>query len=367
MGADQSPFSAIKAALMSKGHKLIEWMRRQSPGGGPFRRDGCLFCSSIAERGMRAGKLRRGSVLGSLTVGSVMVGSSQNRLIDVAAHKLRRAALPLTLAATSLTMLVTAFVAPAPALDAPAAGAGRQTTPLPMFKDPRAALRAGIESYHAGDSAKSVTALRYAAEGGESLAQWKLGRMYADGDGVGRDDAKAYDYFSRLVEQFADDEPDPRERSLAANAFVAVGLYLRDGVASARIEPDLPRAVELFRYAATYFRNADAQYHLASMYLDGVGVKRDARQSVNWLELAARKGHPQAQALLGRLMFNGESGVSGQRPRGLMYLTLARDSVAGAPTEQWIVDLHAKALAAASEDDRKAAVSMLEGYLRDRN
>jgi len=264
-------------------------------------------------------------------------------------------------------MLVTAFVDPAPALDAPAARTGRETTPLPMFKDPRAALRAGIESYHAGDAATTVTALRYAADGGEPLAQWKLGRMYAEGDGVTRDDAKAYDYFSKLIEHFSDDEPDPRERSMAANAFVAVGLYLRNGVAAAKIEPDLDRAFELFRYAATYFRNADAQYHLARMYLEGAGVKKDLRQSVNWLELAARKGHPQAQAVLGRMIFNGEAGGSAQRPRGLMYLTLARDAVSGSAGEQWIVDLHAKALDSASEADRKAAVALLEDYLRERN
>ncbi len=261
-------------------------------------------------------------------------------------------------------MLTTALVGPAPALDAPTARAP-ETTPLPIFKNPRAALRAGIESYHAGDAGASVTALRYAAEGGEPLAQWKLGRMYADGDGVARDDAKAYEYFSRIVEHYADDEPDPRERSMAANAFVAVGLYLRDG--TAKIQPDLDRAFELFRYAATYFRNADAQYHLARMYLDGVGVKKDIRQGVNWLELAARKGHPQAQAVLGRLMFDGETGANGQRPRGLMYLTLARDAAGGAANEQWIVDLHAKALATASDADRKAAVAMLEDYLRERN
>jgi TPR repeat protein len=259
------------------------------------------------------------------------------------------------------------LVARARALDAPAARAP-ETSPLPMFKNPRAALRAGIESYHAGDAATSVAALRYAADGGEHLAQWKLGRMYADGDGVTRDDAKAYDYFSKIVEHFADEEPDPKERSMAANAFVAVGLYLRDGLSTAKIEPDLDRAFELFRYAATYFRNADAQYYLARMYLDGIGVKKDMRQSVNWLELAARKGHPQAQAQLGQMMFTGEAGGgASQRPRGLMYLTLARDSVSGGSNEQWIVDLHAKALAAANEADRKAAVAMLEGYLRERN
>lgn len=296
-----------------------------------------------------------------------MVGSGQRNVFFAASRKLKRAGLPAGLLAASLAMLVTAFVDPAPALDAPAARSAPESTPLPIFKDPRAALRAGIESYHAGDSATSVKALRYAAEGGEPLAQWKLGRMYAEGDGVTRDDAKAYDYLSRLVEHFAEDEPDPRERSMAANAFVSVGLYLRDGVAAAKIEPDLDRAFELFRYAATYFGNADAQYHLARMYLDGVGVKKNLRQSVNWLELAARKGHPQAQAVLGRMMFTGEAGGPSQRARGLMYLTLARDAAAGGSGEEWIVELHAKALEAASETDRRSAVAMLEDYLRERN
>ena len=141
-----------------------------------------------------------------------------------------RVTLPMCLLATSLGLLLTAFAAPAPALDSPRATAKADSQPLPMFKDPRAALRAGLESYHAGDPATSVAALRYAAEGGEPLAQWKLGRMYAEGDEVVRDDAKAYEYFSQIVDHYADDEPDPRERSMAASAFVAVGVYLRDGV-----------------------------------------------------------------------------------------------------------------------------------------
>ncbi|WP_442755426.1 tetratricopeptide repeat protein [Methylocystis sp. JAN1] len=296
-----------------------------------------------------------------------MVGTAQNDVFSAASQKAKRAGLPAGLFLASFAMLVTAFVDPAPALDAPPARAP-ETTPLPMFKNPRAALRAGLESYHAGDAATSVAALRYAADGGEPLAQWKLGRMYADGDGVARDDAKAYDYFSKIVDHFAEEEPDPRERSMAANAFVAVGVYLRDGLSSAKIEPDLGRAFDLFRYAATYFRNADAQYNLARMYLDGQGVKKDMRQSVNWLELAARKGHPQAQAVLGRLMFDGQAGGASQKARGLMYLTLARDAVAGGgANEQWIIDSHAKALASASEGDRKAAVALLEDYLRERN
>jgi len=236
-----------------------------------------------------------------------------------------------------------------------------------MFQDPQAALRAGIESYHAGNTKNSVEALRYAAAGGESLAQWKLGRMYADGDGVTRDDAVAYDYFSKLVDHYIDEEPAPRERSLAANAFVSAGLYALEGVPSAKIAPNKERAFDLFRYAATYFGNAEAQYHVARMFVDGVGVKKDVRQGVNWLDLAARKNYAPAQALLGELMFKGEAGAPAQRPRGLMYLTLAREQASSGPQDQWIVETHSKAVLAASDADRKAAVEMLEHYLKERN
>jgi TPR repeat protein len=269
---------------------------------------------------------------------------------------------------SALCLLLAGAGAPAFAFDASEPrNVAAVTAPLPMFKDPRAALRIGLENYHAGNTKKSLEALRYAADGGEFLAQWKLGRMYADGDGVARDDAKAYAYFSKLVEHFAEDEPGPRERLMAAGAFVAVGVYYLEGIAAAQIAPDLSRAFELFRYAATYFGNADAQYNLARMYLDGNGVAKDARQAANWLDLSARKGHAPSQALLGHLMFNGETGGPPQRARGLMYLTLARETAGDRAADQWIVELHGRALAQASEADRKAAVAMLEYYLTHRD
>lgn len=269
---------------------------------------------------------------------------------------------------SAVCLLLAGAGAPARAFDASEPrNVAAVTAPLPIFKDPRAALRIGIENYHAGNTKKSLEALRYAADGGVALAQWKLGRMYADGDGVARDDAKAYSYFSKLVEHFADDEPSPRERLMAAGAFVAVGVYYLEGIAAAQIAPDASRAFDLFRYAATYFGNADAQYNLARMYLDGNGVAKDARQAANWLDLSARKGHAPSQALLGHLMFNGEAGGPPQRARGLMYLTLARESAGDRAADQWIVELHSRALAQASEADRKAAVAMLEYYLTRRD
>jgi uncharacterized protein len=261
--------------------------------------------------------------------------------------------------------LMTSCAAPAPALDSSDQHPKSPTAQLEMFKDPRAALQAGLERYHAGDNGASVEALRYAADGGESLAQWKLARMYEDGDGVARDDRKAFDYYSQIVEHFANDDPDPKERTMASRAFVAVGLYLREGLATAKLAPDPERAFDLFRYAATFFRNTEAQYNVARAYVEGMGVKKDIRQGVSWLELAARKGHPQAQAMLGRIIFNGEAGGAPQRPLGLMYLALAQ-SANGGSADKWIADQRAKALASATEADRKAADDMVENYLKHR-
>ena len=66
----------------------------------------------------------------------------------------------------------------------------------------------------------SDTALGYAAEGG-AVAQWKLGQMYADGDGVIQDDVRAFEYFSRIANAHAEDSPSAPEAAIVANAFVA--------------------------------------------------------------------------------------------------------------------------------------------------
>ena len=57
-----------------------------------------------------------------------------------------------------------------------------------------------------------MLALTYAAESGEVIARWKLGQMYAKGDGVPRDDSKAYHYFNQVVEDYDEDKPELAER-----------------------------------------------------------------------------------------------------------------------------------------------------------
>src|SRR5258708_11691381 len=69
----------------------------------------------------------------------------------------------------------------------------------------------------------SLTSLQYAAEGRHPVAQWKLGRMYADGDGVAQDDLRAFEYFSRIANAHAEDSPSAPQAAVVANAFVALG------------------------------------------------------------------------------------------------------------------------------------------------
>jgi TPR repeat protein len=256
--------------------------------------------------------------------------------------------------------------APTLALDGPEA-VTLAPRPLPIFKNPRQALREGLDSYLSGNAKNSVDALKYAADGGESLARWKLGRMYADGDGVVRDDYRAYQYFSQIVADYNDDDPARRERAIVSSAFVALGVYNLNGIANSRVKSNPERAVEMFQYAATNFGDANAQYNLGRLYLDGsAGVDRDTRQAARWLSLAADKGNPSAQALLGQMLFNGQEGVLRQRARGLMWLTLARDAATSA-NDKWIVDLYEKAVGAASDPDRQMALTYIEAHLQKRD
>src|SRR6201996_4255172 len=210
----------------------------------------------------------------------------------------------------------------------------------------------------------SLTSLQYAAEGGHPIAQWKLGRMYADGDGVTQDDLRAFEYFSRIANAHAEDRPSAPQAAIVAKAFVALGRYYLNGIPNSKIKSDPERAREMFSYAASYFGNADAQYDLARLYLKSAGSSRDDfRYGARWLGLAAQKGQHQAQAMLGQMLFNGDQ-LPRQAARGLMWLTLASENAA--PEESWIKDSYSKAVAKASQEDRAMALQMLEHWLQGR-
>ena len=202
-----------------------------------------------------------------------------------------------------------------------------------------------------------VTALQEAADAGQTMAQWQLGLMYEQGDGVQQDRAKAFSYFSQIADQHADAAPRGVGSDIVAQSIVKVGEYYREGLPEAGIPKDEERSDGLILYAASYFGDADAQYRVGLSYLEEEGGS--GLQSARWLSLAARKGHAPAQARLGRMLFNGE-GIGANPVEGLMWLIVAGRRAAGSPDDVWVQPMLADAMSIATPELRLQAVELAD-------
>lgn len=118
-------------------------------------------------------------------------------------------------------------------------------------------------------------------------AQHKLGEMYLEGEGIEKDQSKAFKWFKLAAEQGNDD----------AQMMVGV-LYLLDE----EIEQDYSKAFKWLSLAAE--QNSDAQYMLGQMYEKGEGIEQDHSKALCWYTLAAEK-NPTAQAVLGIFYYSG--------------------------------------------------------------
>lgn len=263
-----------------------------------------------------------------------------------------------------------------PSPNAPAAPPALTAVPGAEISAPKAALapsnsvlspvdafRRATEALKAGERKNALTSLQYAADHGHGVALWQLGRMYAEGDGVVRNDHRAFEYFRKFADSHADDPPSTPRSRFVANAFVALGQYYLDGIPNSPVEADAERARRMFYHAASYFGDPEAQYQLAMLYVAGKGVSREAKRAVPWLSLAANKGHYKSQAVLGRILFRGEHGTR-QPASGLMWLTVACDGPGG--TVDWIAELRENAFKQASDRERAAALVLLERWVEGR-
>jgi exopolysaccharide production negative regulator len=221
---------------------------------------------------------------------------------------------------------------------------------------PWAVFQFGFSAYKSGHKEQAVEAYKYAAENGQIGATWKLARMYAEGDGVTRDDYAAFKFFSEIVDQ--DVEPGSPEESYVSDALVALGDYLRTGIPGSPVEENEVAAQEYYMRAAANYRNPNAQYEMGQMFLKGEGgVKASVKQAGRWFQLAAEKGHAGAQATLGHLLFQ-----SGKIVRGLAMMTAALERAS--PADQpWIRGMQEEAFAAAGEADRRTAISLADDIL----
>lgn len=150
----------------------------------------------------------------------------------------------------------------------------------------------GDAAYRKGDYALAIREMTPLALTGDPRAQSYLGLMYAEGQGVVQDHAKAVAWFKRAVEQNF------------AYAQNALGYMHSKGHGVAR---DPSEAVDWYVKAAAQ-GYVVAQYNLGAMYYGGRGVSRDLDTAADWFNTAAKRGHVKAQFKLG-YMFNAGEGV----------------------------------------------------------
>jgi TPR repeat protein len=241
-----------------------------------------------------------------------------------------------------------AFAVPAFALD------GAIVTEKPE-RSPWAVFRFGFTAYKQGHKDQAVEAYRYAAENGQIGASWKLARMYAEGDGVARDDYEAFKFFSEIARQ--DVEPGSPDESYMSDALVALAGYLKRGIPGTPVQANMQAAQDYYMRAAATYRNPNAQYEVGRMFLAGEGVKKSAKQAGRWFQLAAAKGHAAALATLGQMLFH-----DGTRVRGLAMMTVALER-APAGDSGWIRDAQEEAFASADETERRTAITLAQDML----
>ena len=153
-----------------------------------------------------------------------------------------------------------------------------------------AGLKEGFAAYHRGDYATARREWRPLAEQGDASAQYNLGVMYSNGEGVPQDYAKAVKWYRKAAEQGN------------ADAQNNLGIMYRNGEG---VPQDDAKAPQWWRKAAEQ-GNAKAQYNLGLMYDNGRGVPQDYAKAVKWYRKAAEQGNADAQNNLGIMYRNGE-------------------------------------------------------------
>ena len=140
------------------------------------------------------------------------------------------------------------------------------------------------------DEKLAVLWYRKAAEQGDAIGQYNLGVRYALGKGVPKDDQMAVFWYRKAAEL----------------GYVFAQASLGDRYAVGRGIPKDDQMAVFWYLKAAEQGNANAQINLGHSYSKGEGVAKDARQAVLWYRRAAAQGDPIAQYNLGVMYSTGQ-------------------------------------------------------------
>lgn len=123
------------------------------------------------------------------------------------------------------------------------------------------------------------------ADEGDDRAQYQLGLVYYNGDGINKNYRRAYCYFQKAADQGH------------AEAQFMLGEMLRSGK---KIGKDLKKAFEWYALASQQ-GHIPSKHCLAGMVYDGEGCKRDAKRGKELFEEVAKGGYAPSQMVLGAI------------------------------------------------------------------
>ena len=164
----------------------------------------------------------------------------------------------------------------------------------------------GLKAHDAGNYDTALREWEPLAEQGNIEAQYNLGFMYDNGQGLTQDKAEAVKWYRLAAEQ----------------------------------------------------AHGDAQLNLGAIYRNGIGVPQDFVEAANWYRLAAEQGNAIAQDNLGILYYFGD-GVTQSNLTAYMWINLAFEN--GAPEagvrRDFIAEEMAKSDISKAQDMSKECIS----------
>jgi TPR repeat protein len=160
------------------------------------------------------------------------------------------------------------------------------------------------QQMRAESSAGDNTLFISLAEQGDASAQWILGFMYLNGEGMPQNYGQAAHWLTKAAEQGF------------AMAQFNLGFMYDNGEG---VPQDFKKALEWYTKAAEQGL-AEAQTNLGVMYNNGEGVPQDFKKALEWYTKAAEQGLAEAQTNLGLLYAEGGEGVPQDSKKALEWL-----------------------------------------------
>ncbi|NQV57159.1 MAG: sel1 repeat family protein [Rhodospirillales bacterium] len=152
------------------------------------------------------------------------------------------------------------------------------------------------------------------AEKGDVDAEFEAGIIYRDGLAGQIDERKAFKLFSRAAGQ----------GHIAAQ--YALGRLYAKGQG---VRQDYARAAQWYLKSAGLGFNPDAEFSLGDLYFDGRGVENDYSKAISWYRKAAFQGHAGAQMVLA-LMYEKGWGLERDLTESYVWFALAAEQAAAA-------------------------------------